>query len=98
MEDWINLRRICYILLLLGAVAMAVYAVIDGRRCMGYDYPMPMLGMDAQGPKDALLIDMAFVIYVAWLPILVVIFLIVLSTVMIKRHKRQQQDVERSPR
>ncbi len=94
VEDWINLRRICYVILLLGAAALAVYAVIDGRRCMGYHYPMPMLGSMAENWKEALAADIAFVMCIAWVPILAVVILIVLSTVMIRRYKRREKDHE----
>lgn len=84
IKIWKTIRIFCLLLLAVFAAGL----VLDAIKCMGRDYPMPMMGIDACNWADAFCIDLAFIMLIGGLPVLAVIVLLILSCVKLRKYSK----------
>ncbi len=78
---WKIIRLICIILLGM----FAGYLIYRAIKCMGYQYPMPMMGVDAMNWTEAFFMELVFTMIIAGIPAAAVLIMLILSFIMIKR-------------
>ncbi|MBQ5311812.1 MAG: hypothetical protein ILP19_07215 [Oscillospiraceae bacterium] len=85
MRIWKIIRTVCIVLL----AGFAAVLVCDAVWRMGFDYPMPMMGVDAMDWLDAFAVDMAFIGIIALLPAAAVTVLLIVSVIQIRKGEKQ---------
>ena len=82
MRVWKTVRTVCIILLVLFAAGLVYEAV----RCMGYHYPMPMMGVEADNWTDAFVFNVGlFLMMGGIVPLIAVTGLLIYSCFRIKK-------------